>query len=144
MKLINRWALVLVITIFSGVGTAQGSPSMLTILTSDEDETQAMALILTMQAQQAGASPRVLLCDDAAELAVSSEVNDSEVLRGPDASAAQMIQRMVNNGVTVDVCAIFLPNNEYTEADLIDGVGIAKPPEIGALVADPAVRLFTF
>lgn len=144
MKSINRWAMALAIGVFSSVAMAQDTPDMLTIITSDDDETQAMALILTMQAQRNGVTPQILLCDDASELAVTSEVDDSEVLRGPDASAAQMIQRMVNNGVTVDVCAIFLPNSEYTEDDLVDGVGVAQPPAIGALVADPAVRLFTF
>ena len=136
--------LALLLAVLTAPAMAQNNPNMLTILTSDEDETQAMALILTMQAMQKGASPQVLLCDDAGALAVTSEVADSETLRGPDASPAQMIQRLVNNGVTVDVCAIYLPNRDYTEADLIDGVGVAQPPVIGAMVADPAIRLFTF
>lgn len=123
---------------------AQNNPNMLTIITSDEDQTQAMALILTMQAMENGASPQILLCDEAGELAVTEEVDDSDTVIGPDASPAQMIQRLVNNGVTVEVCAIFLPNNDLTETDLIDNVGVAQPPAIGALVADPAVRLFTF
>ncbi len=137
-------AATLLLAMLAAPAMAQQDADMLTILTSDEDETQAMALILTMQAMQNGVTPQVLLCDDAGDLAVSSEADDSDVLRGPDASAAQMIQRLVNNGVTVDVCAIYLPNGEYTEADLIDGVGVAQPPAIGAMVADPAVRLFTF
>ncbi len=144
MKSINRLIIALAIGLFSSLVMAQKTPDMLTIITSDDDETQAMALILTMQAQRNGVTPQILLCDDASELAVASEMDDSDVLRGPDASAAQMIQRMVNNGVTVDVCAIFLPNSEYSEDDLVDGVGVAQPPAIGALVADPAVRLFTF
>ncbi len=144
MHTIRQLLAGLVLTVFSAAALAQSGPDMLSILTSDDDETQAMALILTMQAQKNGASPQVLLCDDAGDLAVGSEADDSEILRGPDASPAQMIQRLVNNGVQVDVCAIYLPNREYTEADLIDGVGVAQPPAIGALVADPAVREFTF
>ena len=144
MKTFRQLLAGFVLTVFSASALAQSGPDMLSILTSDEDETQAMALILTMQAQKNGAVPQVLLCDDAGDLAVSSEVDESETLRGPDASPAQMIQRLVNNGVQVDVCAIYLPNREYTEADLIDGVGVAQPPAIGALVADPSVREFTF
>ena len=144
MKTMQKLLAGLVMTLFSAVAMAQNGPDMLTILTSDEDETQAMALILTMQAQKKGATPQVLLCDDAGDLAVTSEAGDSEILRGPDASPAQMIQRLVNNGVQVDVCAIYLPNREYTKVDLIDGVGVARPPAIGALVADPNVRRFTF
>ncbi|RZU99384.1 hypothetical protein [Spiribacter vilamensis] len=144
MKTMHQFLAALVLTLFSAVAMAQNGPDMLTILTSDEDETQAMALILTMQAQKNGANPQILLCDDAGDLAVTSEVGESETLRGPDASPAQMIQGLINNGVQVDVCAIYLPNREFTEADLIEGVGVAQPPAIGALVADPDVRRFTF
>lgn len=134
----------LLMALFTLPAMAQSGPDMLTLMTSDEDETQAMALILTMQAQQNGATPQVLLCDDAGDLAITGEVDSSETLRGPDASPAQMIQRLIDNGVTVDVCAIYLPNRDFTEDDLVDGVGVAEPPAIGALVADPAVRLFSF
>ena len=144
MHTIRQLLAALALTIVSTSALAQPGPDMLSILTSDEDETQAMALILTMQAQENGAMPQVLLCDDAGDLAIRSEVADSETLRGPDASPAQMVQRLVSNGVQVDVCAIYLPNRDYTEADLIDGVGVAQPPAIGALVADPSVREFTF
>lgn len=144
MKMLRQWLTGLALTAFSAAAMAQSGPDMLTILTSDEDETQAMGLILTMQAQKNGRNPQVLLCDDAGDLAVRSEVDDSETLRGPDASPAQMIQRLVSNSVQVDVCAIYLPNRDETEADLVEGVGVAQPPAIGALVADPDVRLFTF
>ncbi|MFM9816575.1 UNVERIFIED_CONTAM: hypothetical protein K0B97_01350 [Spiribacter pallidus] len=144
MKMMKKAAFVLLLMAGPGLALAQTDADMLTIITSDEEQTQAMALILTMQAQKADASPQVLLCDDAGELAVASEASDSEVLRGPDASPAQMVRRLVDHGVQVDVCAIFLPNSEYTDTDLIDGVGVAQPPAIGAMVADPAVRLFTF
>jgi len=46
MKHINRWLMALAIALFSGAAVAQDSPDMLTIITSDDDETQAMALIL--------------------------------------------------------------------------------------------------
>jgi hypothetical protein len=126
MKMMKKAAFALLLMAGPGLALAQTDADMLTIITSDEEQTQAMALILTMQAQRADVSPQVLLCDDAGELAVASEASDSEVLRGPDASPA------------------FLPNSEYTDTDLIDGVGVAQPPAIGAIVADPAVRLFTF
>jgi len=129
---------------FASPAMSQNDPDMLTILTSGDDETQAMALILTMQAMDNQVDAQILLCDEAGDLAVGELAGDSPVFEGPDASPAQMVQRLIGNGVTVEVCAIYLPNREYTDADLIDGVGIAQPPAIGALVADPDVRLFTF
>jgi len=46
--------------------------SMLTILTSDNPETQLMALVLTKAAFDKGETPRILLCSDAGDLALKA------------------------------------------------------------------------
>jgi hypothetical protein len=46
--------------------------------------------------------------------------------------------------VEVQVCAIYLPNSEAGEDDLLDGVTTAMPPEIAAVMLAPDTRLFTF
>jgi len=50
----------------------------------------------------------------------------------------------MNNGVQVDVCGIYLPNRDYTEADLMDGIGTAAPPEVAEYMKQEGVRYFTF
>ena len=44
----------------------------------------------------------------------------------------------------VDVCAIFLPNTDYEESDLRQGVGVAAPGPMAEMMRDPNVPVFTF
>jgi intracellular sulfur oxidation DsrE/DsrF family protein len=50
---------------------------------------------------------------------------------------------MIEAGVQVDVCAIYLPTEGMDQSDLRAGVGVATPPAIGKVMADPVTRLFT-
>lgn len=123
---------------------AAGDGALLTILTSPARDTQAMALILTRQAHAAGAEARVLLCDAAGDLALRGAPAVGVAVQPPGLSPAEMLRGLQADGVTVEVCAIYLPNRSVGAADLDEGIGVASPRAIGALVADPAVRLFTF
>lgn len=58
-------------------------------------------------------------------------------------NAQQLLMNLINNGAKVETCAIFLPNTDYTEADLLDGITPADPEEVGAYMADPSVRFFS-
>lgn len=55
-----------------------------------------------------------------------------------------MLRGILEMGVTVEVCAIFLPGRGLEASGLVDGVGVAQPPAIAALMASPDWRLFTF
>jgi hypothetical protein len=47
-------------------------------------------------------------------------------------------------GATVEVCAIYLPGKGLGAAALLDGVGVAQPPEMaGAMLAADA-RVWSF
>jgi predicted peroxiredoxin len=120
------------------------TPKLLTVLTSDANETQAMALILTTQYARIGGEAQVLLCDAAGELGVTDSLMGSMVVQPAGRSPRQMLQGMIEAGVKVEVCAIFLPGRGLDAADLVDGVGVAQPPAIAALMANPDWRLFTF
>lgn len=56
------------------------APKLLTILTSDSSETQAMASILTMHHVRNGGGARVLFCDGAGELGVNDATMGSGVV----------------------------------------------------------------
>lgn len=47
-------------------------------------------------------------------------------------------------GASVDVCAIYLPNSEYSNADLREGVGVAAPGPIAQMMRDPAIPVYSF
>jgi intracellular sulfur oxidation DsrE/DsrF family protein len=55
-----------------------------------------------------------------------------------------LLSMLVADGVTTQVCAIYLPNSAHAAEDLIEGVSVATPPEIAAVMTAPQTRLFTF
>jgi len=128
---------------FATAGTAMAhSPDKIFVsVTSDNVLSQGMAMVLATQSMKQGQEPRVLLCGDAAEMATTSY--DMPALQPFGASPQQLMQNLINEGVTVEVCAIFLPNTDFTEDDLIEGVGIAKPDDVSKYMADKNVRYFS-
>lgn len=143
-KLLTGGVAALCLSLLSLTVSADQRPDLLTVITSDSNDTQAMALILTRASVEQGSNARILLCDHAGELAVEGSDMGSTVVQPADAAPRQMLAGLIEAGVTVEVCAIFLPNRDFTEDDLIDGVGMARPGPIAEHMAAPNTRLFTF
>lgn len=129
-------------------GDAAADKALVT-LTSDSLETQGMAMILSNAMQQQGTELNILLCDQAGDLAVAG-YESPEPFKTPAMSEVDqmtpeaILGMLIDNGAQVDVCAIYLPNSEYGEADLREGVGMAAPAPIAEMMRDPAVRVFNF
>jgi hypothetical protein len=121
---------------------ADEAPEIFTVITSPSPETQFMALILTTQAVEQGASARVLLCDEGGELGLSK--TETPAFGPRSLTPGQLLRGLVERGMPVEVCAIFLPGREEGEADLIEGVAVAAPPDVAAHMIRPNVRYFTF
>ncbi|MEE4356298.1 MAG: hypothetical protein V2I97_07490 [Desulfococcaceae bacterium] len=125
---------------FADAGAVKG---LFVVVTADDAQTQLMAMSLSTQVKQKGKSVRILLCDDAGDLAMkgSKEV----VLKPIDKSPQMLMKNLISQGVTVEVCPFFLANKTFgSPADLIDGVAIAKPPEVADALLEPGIKLFTF
>ncbi len=116
--------------------------SLFVTVTSDDNMTQGMALVLANQAIDRDAEVRVLLCSDGARLALGEPVG--EELKPREVRPQQLLQRLVGEGATVEVCAIFLPNTDYTEDDLMEGVGVASPGDVADYMLSRHVHFFTF
>ncbi len=116
---------------------------LFTVITSESEETQMMALILTMQAIEQERSARILLCDDGGDLAIAGD-DHGQVFEPAGMTPRQLLGGLIQRGVQVDVCAIYLPQRDADEDDLIEGVGSARAPEVGEYMADPKVRYFSF
>lgn len=115
----------------------------LVILTSDSPQTQGMAMILANAMREQGTTLNILLCDAAGELAVEGYSSATELApRGIKPEG--LMQMMMNEGASVDVCAIYLPNSEYEEDDLRAGVGVATPGQMAEMMRDPAIPAFSF
>lgn len=114
----------------------------LMIVSSESLQTQGMAMVLGNTMQDAGASVHVLLCDKAGDLALAD--GKSVRLRPNNVSPKQLLNKLRIGGANISVCALYLPNSEYSQADLADGVGVAKPPAIAALMLNKNIRVFNF
>lgn len=121
----------------------------LVILTSGAVQTQSMAMILSSAMQQQGTDLHILLCDAAGDLAVDGYESEEAVNTPPSNPAGQvkpegMLKMLMGEGASVDVCAIYLPNTDATEEDLLEGVGVAAPGPMAEMMRDPAIPVFSF
>ncbi len=113
------------------------------IVTSDSLQTQGMAMILANAMREQGTTPHILLCDAAGELAIESYESETEL--GPRGVKPEgLMQMMMGEGAGVDVCAIYLPNTDYEEGDLREGVGVAAPGDMADMMRDPKVPVYSF
>lgn len=112
------------------------------VITTGDAETQMMALVLATQSANQGVPVRILLCSDGGYLAMKE--SDSPAFAPSGRSPKQLLIGLLGSGAQVEVCGIFLPNRDYTEDDLLDGIGVAAPPEVAGYMKSKGVRYFTF
>ena len=135
--------LVIMSGLFAMAATADDKiEKALIILTSDSPQSQGMALVLGNAMADSGARVDVLLCDAAGDLALKDAT--APALKPRDLTPVQMLRGLMQKGGSVNVCALYLPNSEYTQADLTAGVGVAMPPAIAAQMLDEDTRVFSF
>lgn len=124
---------------------AEDAKQMVTILTSAEPQTQLMGMVLTMQTIQAGASSYVLLCGPAGDLALKDAPASAIAPQAPMGMSPQgLMQKIMEAGATVEVCAIYLPNKGVDESALLDGIIAAKPPAVAARLLADETRIMSF
>jgi intracellular sulfur oxidation DsrE/DsrF family protein len=111
-------------------------------VTSADNQSQGMAMVLATQMVEQKAAVRVLLCGPAGQLALKTY--EPAALKPRNVTPKQMMAGLMKAGATVEVCALFLPNADRTPADLTDGVTVAKPPEVAAYMLKPGVKAFGF
>jgi len=112
------------------------------VITDADPMTQMMALVLSTQTVLQGKSVQILLCGPAGDLVLQKS---REVMMKPLNKSPQMLLGdLMAKGVTVEVCPLYLPNKGKTEADLIKGVSVAKPPVVAQKLRAEGIRLFTF
>ncbi len=137
------------ITLLSGLILSAGmmpadssGHELFVVLTSGDAETQMMAMVLATQSLNQDVPVRILLCSDAGDLTLKE--SESPSFEPAGRSPKQLLSGLMDRGVQVDVCGIYLPNRDADESHLTDGVGIAAPPEVAAYMKRKNVRYFTF
>jgi predicted peroxiredoxin len=115
---------------------------VLITLTSAEQQTRGMAMVLGNMMQAKGAKVSVLLCDTAGDMALKGQ--SSEPLKPKNVTPEQLMQKLIAGGAKVDVCALYLPNKGVGIDALVSGIGAAKPPVMAAALIDTDTRVFNF
>jgi sulfur relay (sulfurtransferase) complex TusBCD TusD component (DsrE family) len=103
---------------------------------------QGAGLVLAAQALEQKAEVRVLLCDAAANIALTGQ--DMPSLKPRNVTPQQMLQGLIKGGAKVEVCALYLPNSGKQASDLIAGVTPAKPADVAAHLLKPGVQTLAF
>ncbi|MCC5982730.1 MAG: DsrE family protein [Rhodobacteraceae bacterium] len=125
--------------------SADDAAALVTVVTSEQPQTQLMAMVLTTQAVEQGASARILLCGAGGDIALADAQDTATAPQPPhDMSPQGMLQMLMERGVTVEVCAIYLPGLGADESVLIDGVGVAQPPAMAGAMLDEGARVWSF
>ncbi|MCG8359048.1 MAG: hypothetical protein MI920_26075 [Kiloniellales bacterium] len=125
-----------------GPAVAAEKPNLFVVVTSPEPQTQGMAMVLSIQALQQGARVDMLLCGPGGDIALKDA--PQTVLKPRGVTPQGMLTKLIGMGLKPQVCALYLPNNGMAPEDLIEGVGVAKPPAIAATILAEDTRLFTF
>jgi predicted peroxiredoxin len=121
---------------------AQSPTEVFVGINSGVAQTQGVALVLANQALAQKAGVRVLLCSEGGQLAVKDK--ESAPLKPSNKSPKEMLQGLMKAGAKVEVCALFLPNSDLKPADLIEGIGVAKPADVAAYVLQANVKTLSF
>lgn len=93
-----------------------------------------------------GAQAHIMLCGPGGDIALRdapASATDGQAPRG--ASPQGLLQSlMADHGVTVEVCAIYLPGLGADASVLIEGVTPASPDAMAARLLDPNAAVLTF
>lgn len=98
------------------------------LLTTQSPEAQMMGMVLSAMTLKKGKEVNMVLCADAGHLALKD--SDSPKLKPQDKSPKMMLEALIKDGAKVEVCPLFLPNVNKTEADLMQNITVAKPPMV--------------
>lgn len=144
-SLTARAALAALALMVAGPAFADGDRGLVTIVATDQPQTQLMAMVLTMQSVKQGAKAHVLLCGPGGDLALKDAPASATAAQKPKGMSPQgLMQKIMQAGASVEVCAIYLPNKGVPATALIEGVGVAKPPAMASRLLAEDVRLLTF
>jgi predicted peroxiredoxin len=142
MTIMKTLLLSLIVALGLAFPAESSENDLFVVLTSNDAETQMMAMVLATQSVNQDVNVRVLLCSSAGELAVKG--TEFPAFAPTNRSPKQLLIGLIEQGIVVEVCGIFLPGRDYDESDLIEGAGIASPPEVAEYMKNDGVRYFTF
>ena len=122
---------------------SENAEQALVMLTSGALQTQGMAMVLARAMQEQGVQLSILLCDTAGDLAIEG-YQSPQALAPHDMRPEGLLQKIIEAGASVTVCALYLPNSAYQKQDLRAGISVAQPAQVAIMMRDKNSRVFTF
>lgn len=123
----------------------EDSESILINVNSSQGQVQGMAMELASKLAQEDKEVRIVLCGDAAELALEENIPSS--LRPRDVSPKEIMLEAASLGATLHVCHLFLPNTrfgQYDEDDLVEEASIISAEDLAELVMKRDIQRFSY
>jgi len=127
----------------TSVSFADQSKGLNLIVTASERQSQMMAMVLSLQTiKKHGKEVNMVLCSDAGSLALSA--TKTEAFKPSGKSPTDLLKAILKMGAKVEVCPLYLPNAGKTEADLIEGITVAKPPVVAGRLLDKDYKTLSY
>lgn len=104
------------------------------LLTSKDTQTQMMSMVLSIMTIKAKKEVRIVLCSNAGDLAVKNI--KSIKLKPKNKSPKDLLKKLIKKGVKVQICPLYLPNISKTKKILLEGVTVANPSKVAAMLLD--------
>jgi len=137
-------AAVLALTAMTaGQAGAEQVKGLNVVVTSQDRQTQMMAMVLSTQtAARHGKDVNLVLCSHAADLALAETT--TEPFQPLGESPTDLLKNLISLGVNVEVCPLYLPSVGKTEDALIDGISVANPAVVAGRLLDTEYRVLSY
>ncbi len=120
----------------SAIASENSAKGLNVLLTSPDTQTQMMGMVLSTMTLKKGKEVNMVLCSDAGKIALKDSEAKTIKMQGENRSPQMLLNALIKDGAKVEVCPLFLPNAGKTEADLIEGITVAKPPVVADRLLD--------
>lgn len=122
--------LVLGIFLLSSNLFADQKKGLNVVLTSGDEQTQMMAMVLSMMTVKAKKKVNITMCAAGGKLSLKD--TKTKVFEPAKKSPTMLLKALLKKGANVNVCPLYLPSIGKDASALIEGITIAKPPKVAA------------
>lgn len=98
------------------------------VLTSGDEQTQMMAMVLSMMTIKAKKEVNIVMCAAGGKLALKDTKTNS--FEPAKKSPTMLLKALLKKGAKVSVCPLYLPSVNKNKDALLEGITIAKPPKV--------------
>ncbi len=116
--------------LFTSNAIASEKAGLNVVLTSGDEQTQMMAMVLSLMTVKAKKKVNITMCAAGGKLALKD--TKTVTFEPSKKSPTMLLNALLKKGVNVQVCPLYLPSINKDKTALIDGITIAKPPKIAA------------